>query len=131
VEGSILNKPCPPTYRLYDHVYECEQLFLNEDCLHLQSEDFKFFDVESWNTVFDSAVVSSLLQKHDTATKLIEDLLCLCYILSRARDKKDILFACINFLKLRSGNSSLLLKTVGYTEDIMCYITEIFSEPEN
>jgi hypothetical protein len=145
VEGSILNKPCPSPYRLYNYVNECETLLCDidvspilecgidfevediTDTLELQSEEFRFFDIDSWNEVFDSAVVSTLLRKHDTVTKLIEDLLCLVYVISRARDKKDVLFACLNFLKLRCGDSSLSLKTVGYTEDIMCYITDIFS----
>lgn len=111
----------------YNHIqYDCEKQLLEEldmEKFHLQS-DFKVFSVDSWNDFFDSAVVSNILRKHDNVTKLIEDIACLCYGVSMCRNKKDIIFNCINFLKLRCGNNSLIYKTTGCIEDIMTRVTD-------
>jgi hypothetical protein len=94
--------------------------------LELQSEEFRVFDVESWNEVFDSQLITNLLGKYDTVTKLIEDLGCLAYGLSMCKNKSDVIFISMNFMKLRCGDRSLLYTTAGCMEDIMCHITEIF-----
>lgn len=117
----------------YNHIqYECEQQLDNEYPIGLsrQSEDFKFFDLESWNSIFDSQIVTSLLGKYDHVTKLLEDLGCLGYSLSMCKTKGDVIFVCINFMKLRCGDKSLIYTTSGYMEDILCYVTEIFIDNE-
>ncbi len=139
-DSSLLNKPLNHGKNIYGNilrynqvVFDCEQQFLNEidiSCLRLQS-DFKFFDIESWNAVFDSQVVSKLLQKHDTVTKLVEDIACLAYGISMCKTKNDMIFVCANFMKLRCGDKSLLYTTAGCMEDLMCYITDIFIDSGN
>jgi len=116
----------------YNHIiYECENQLKSEflTVLASQSQDFKFFDLESWNSIFDSQIVSTLLGKYDHVTKLLEDLGCLGYSLSMCKSKGDVIFVCINFMKLRCGNKSLIYTTSGYMEDILCYVTDIFVEP--
>jgi hypothetical protein len=99
--------------------------------MDLQSDEFSVFNMDSWNAFFDTGVVSNILKKHDNITKLIEDIACLCYGVSMCRNKKDIAFICINFLKLRCGDSSLLYKTAGCVEDIMTRVTDTFIGEES
>lgn len=115
-----------------NHITRYLDLFVKKPIfdLELQSEEFRVFDVESWNEVFDSQLITNLLGKYDTVTKLIEDFGCLAYGLSLCKTKSDVIFISMNFMKLRCGDRSLLYTTAGYMEDIMCYITEIFSQEE-